>query len=600
MTNQKKLNKREFLKTILFGGISLGLAPSVAASVIQGRNGSSTKPGLALNHVPSKKADYLHPISLLDINIIGDLLKRSMKNFDRLEEEQFKPAHVFLSDETNGGWPGYNEGLIILGLTMDAQATHRDPLYLDDIFELLPQKLNPKGYFGKILPKGEISEQQLVAHGWLLHALCEYYSWKNDKKTPEMIKNITANLMLPASVYFSTYPVDPSQRPGDLNSPSKFGAWWLSSENGSFFMLLDGLMQTWQLFKTPELKKLIDVISNRFLEFDPVANKANVHSVLTACKALLNHYRSVENASILNKVEEIYLLYCNNARTENYEGFEQFGNPEKTDPSATIDSLLIATLLWNFTNKAGYLEDAHCIYLNGIELEQRFNGGFGPDTCSGGNNQLVEIFANESDKSSTYGGEGLSRAMQYSYFLGTNKFLIPFYNDNITTLRSGQKYLMVRQATEYPFNGYVKIEISETEQVEFPEFGFFAPSFTSNHKFLHNKKELAFNKLNHFLMVKPKVKPGDIIELTFDMEVRANNMKGKDNQNGSKSFSYGALLLGYEGKQEINLDKETVLTKEGTNFRINGGDLLLSPLRQMMDKKVTKGNNYKKQILFKD
>jgi hypothetical protein len=34
---------------------------------------------------------------------------RILKNFDRLEEKKYQPAHVFLTDEQSGHWQGDTE-----------------------------------------------------------------------------------------------------------------------------------------------------------------------------------------------------------------------------------------------------------------------------------------------------------------------------------------------------------------------------------------------------------------------------------------------------------------------------------------------------------
>ena len=73
-----------------------------------------------------------------EITIGGELKTRIDKNMSRLEEEKYQPAHVFLTDEQSGGWPGDTEGRTILGLVLDAQANHRTPRYLEEILSQLP------------------------------------------------------------------------------------------------------------------------------------------------------------------------------------------------------------------------------------------------------------------------------------------------------------------------------------------------------------------------------------------------------------------------------------------------------------------------------
>ena len=113
------------------------------------------------------------------MSVGGELLIRAMKNFDRLESEIYQPENVFIDykHSTPDVWAGDKEGRIILGLVLEARATHRTPLYLEKIIQMLPKRMNAKGYLGQIY-ENTIDEQQLSGHGWLLRGLCEYYEWK--------------------------------------------------------------------------------------------------------------------------------------------------------------------------------------------------------------------------------------------------------------------------------------------------------------------------------------------------------------------------------------------------------------------------------------
>ena len=72
-------------------------------------------------------------VSFENVKVGGELRDRLMRNFNRLEETKYQPDHVFLTEEESGYWPGDTEGRTILGLVMDARATGRTPLYLDEI-----------------------------------------------------------------------------------------------------------------------------------------------------------------------------------------------------------------------------------------------------------------------------------------------------------------------------------------------------------------------------------------------------------------------------------------------------------------------------------
>ena len=108
----------------------------------------------------------------------GELATRIDRNFDRLEDEMYRPDSVFHS-RLWLEWPGDAQGRIVLGLVCDARASGREPLYLQTILDHYPQFMNEQGYFGPVFD-GVLNEQQLSGNGWVLRGLCEYYEWTKD------------------------------------------------------------------------------------------------------------------------------------------------------------------------------------------------------------------------------------------------------------------------------------------------------------------------------------------------------------------------------------------------------------------------------------
>ena len=119
----------------------------------------------------------LAPAGFENVTVGGELGDRLSRNFDRMETELYQPEQVYWTEQESGGWPGDKEGRTILALVLDGRASHREPKYLGELIRLLPEHLNAKGYLGSI-HEGEVDEQQLSGHGWLLRGLCEYYAWK--------------------------------------------------------------------------------------------------------------------------------------------------------------------------------------------------------------------------------------------------------------------------------------------------------------------------------------------------------------------------------------------------------------------------------------
>lgn len=61
-------------------------------------------------YATSKSKDKsIVPATFSQVKVGGELQVRILKNFDRLEEKKYQPAHVFLTDEQSGHWQGDTE-----------------------------------------------------------------------------------------------------------------------------------------------------------------------------------------------------------------------------------------------------------------------------------------------------------------------------------------------------------------------------------------------------------------------------------------------------------------------------------------------------------
>lgn len=362
----------------------------------------------------------------------GDLWTRLQRNFDRLEEEKYRPENVFQREKEAGNWPGDTEGRTVLALVLLAQATGRAPRYLDEILVRWPGEVNARGYFGDIWPDDTISEQQLSGHGWVLRALSELERWRPGGPARALAAPIIENLILPTAGDHRLYPLDPSVRKaaGEFSGThlGRVGRWLLSTDVGCDFICLDGVVDVYDVFRDERLRPVIEEMVGRFLELDLVAVKAQTHATLTACRALLRWSMISGDESLVRAVAERYALYTERAWTEHYANFNWFGRPEWTEPCAIVDSLMVAMELWRRTQTHRYLEDAQRIYFNALAHAQRANGGFGCDNCPGADGEDDLFFkVYEAHWCCTMrGGEGLSRMAQYGGAIVGSEWRLPF------------------------------------------------------------------------------------------------------------------------------------------------------------------------------
>ena len=185
----------------------------------------------------------------------GENAARAALLFSRLEGPMYRTEDIYSVE--SGGWPGDWEGRTVLALTLLHQITGKEPAYLAEILEELPRHLNAKGYLRQIYENGELNEQQLSGHSWLLRGLCAAYEsdvCENPAKLLSEIEAIVRNLYLPAIGKYRHYPIREEDRVEDGEASGhigkKVGDWYLSSDTGCAYIPLDGLSHAYTVLDT--------------------------------------------------------------------------------------------------------------------------------------------------------------------------------------------------------------------------------------------------------------------------------------------------------------------------------------------------------------
>lgn len=555
-----------------------------------------------------KKEDVFSPVSFENISMKGELRERVLKNFERLESRKYQPDMVFLTEEASGNWPGDTEGRTILGLVLDAQASGKEPLYLEEIIKKIPDHLNHLGYMGLVY-ENRMNEQQLSGNGWMLRGLCEYYEWKKEEKILQIISSIVNNLFIKGKGFYSLYPIDPTVRNTNVGAEAGTiqkteGKWMLSSDIGCVFIGMDGAIHAYEYLRIPELKVVIEEMIERFLEIDPIKIKAQTHATLSACRGLLRYASITGEKRYLEEAEKRWELYKSDGMTENYENYNWFDRFDTwTEPCAIIDSYLLAVQLWQHTMKPEYRDDAELIYYNGICHTQRFNGGFGCDNCPGNgiHDVCLKVHVNEADWCCTMrGGEGLGRASEYSYYIKNDTIYVPFFHESELTLQGQHNVrFSLEQTTSYPFSENICFKVKENS-VGNVVLKLASPSWMLNKQLKVNGKKADFKEENGFILVNGYSEAGTVIELSYQQQIY---MKSVNNPNNTSLDQFricsGPLILGIENSQVVKLSKEDKVfrTNKGV-FKVENKDIYLSPIYHLMDLKVWGDTSYKKQVLF--
>jgi len=554
-----------------------------------------------------KMPDSVQVINTAQVQIGGELHVRLMKNFDRLEEELYQPDNVFMTEEASNFWPGDKEGRTILALTKLAETTGRTPKYLDTIIKFFPEKVNAKGYFGPIYPEHVFDEQQLSSHGWVLRGLCEYYLWKKDPKVLGYINRIIDNLVLPTKGFHQNYPIDPTKRKhGGQASGNrineKVGNWILSTDIGCDFIFMDGVVQACQVTGREEIKPIIDEMVGVFRKIDLIRIKAQTHATLTGLRALLRYYEITGNISLIEAVEKNYDLYRKYGRTETYENYNWFSRPEWTEPCAVIDSYLLSVKLWQLTGKPEYADEAQLIYYNAIGFEQRENGGFGTDNCSGANSVFLHADLDEAYWCcSMRGGEGLATVAHNLFFKGNQSIYIPSFENASANIKFDNNSILLDEKTNYPFGNEVYFIVKETNLRFTPEIKILAPEWIQQPEIFINERKIKTTSENGFICFSEKLNKGDQISYQFKLKSGAEKLENPNSQTGYHKYFYGPLILGHSGKEEIEVPQQAEFKLKGNEtFSINNDTLKFIPVHHLLNPEVKKGTGYQVQVLFKN
>jgi len=487
-------------------------------------------------NIPSGKK----PVAFDDIQPGGLLESHAQLSFKRLQEEYFQWNSI--SSVNFKRFPGDAIGRCINGLTLLSQALHQPATpNLLEIIRRYDELANSDGYLGPILPETRANEDVIAAHNGVLCGLTEYIIWNNDAKAKEKLKHVVDNLVVPAKNAIQCYRVDSEE--------AKIMNWVLSGGDiGQLFLALDGMTRAYTIFPSAELKSTIETAIDRYRKLDLVAISAQTHAMLSATTGILRWYEFQHRPEDLAFAEALYKQYRDLAMTETYENFNWFNRPKWTEACAVIDSYILTVMLWCSTGKVSYLEDAHHILFNGVLAGQLSNGGFGtsPCVCDQTGIHTVKKHLEAPFCCSMRGAEGLTRAMQYSYFTENETVTVPFYTANTATLRLGNGTCKIEETTSYPYEGQVRFEVVESKMSANTDLQFFVPSWAEPGSFeiKVNGKKINTNVRNSFAYLRLQLAKGTVVELTFKQKFGATTALHPDKSPGAVRYFNGPLLLG--------------------------------------------------------
>jgi hypothetical protein len=480
----------------------------------------------------------LKPIPFEDHTPDGLLKARAELSFRRLQEPYFQWDHV--SRVNFGPFPGDAIGRTINGLTLLSQALNQpEPASLKDIMRHVPSLANPDGYLGPKLPESRANEDTMAGHNGYTYGLAEYALWTKDPAAKESLRRMVANLFVPARAAIAGY---------RETSEAKVD-WHLSGGDvGQFFTTLDGMTRAYALVPSPEFKATIETAIERYRKLDLVGLSAQTHAMLSAATGILRWHEMHHRPEDLAFAETLYKQYRALAMTETFENYNWFNKPQWTEACGVIDSFILTVDLWRQTGRANYLEDAHLILFNGLLPGQLHNGGFGTGPCVGHATGTcrTKLHSEAAFCCSMRGGEGIARAIQYSYFQNKDTVVLPFYSNGTATLRFAEGTCKVRQETGYPHKGQVRLEVLESQLNAEKKWRFFVPSWALKDSFeirVNGKKEKP-RLADSFAEITLPIVRGTVVEVVFQQERGPRPAVQEELAKGATRYFDGPLLLG--------------------------------------------------------
>lgn len=528
----------------------------------------------------------------------GYLMKRARYTHDIYKA--YTPEHVltlnYSTTPSDKAFPGDTIGRYILSTTLLSRALHEpEPETLSRVMAALPGMVNAEGYLGWVLPKDRADETGLSNIMWS-NGLTEYYLWKKDPVALKMDQNLFTQIFLPVREAYDYY-YAPEKSDGKIK--------WVhcTCDTAQAFGIIDPATRGYQVAPSPELKQEINDLIRLYHKVDPEKIQAQVHAVLFATRGILRWAEMEQNAETLAFGESLYRRYRQNAMTENYENYNWFGKPKWTEGCAIVDSFTDAARLWKLTGRSEYLADAQLILFNALLANQK-DGDFGIDNCVGANG---EIFLKHGKGApwccSVWGGKGLARAFQYSYFQIADGVAVTIPGNSTVTVRLPDGALTLQQSTGYPHEDGIRFRVQASESEKDRTLAVFMPPWIERASITATVNGAAAScpVEDDFLLIKRPMKAGDKIEVQFKQRCGVAPLLRPELAPGFHRIMRGALVLGVDSAEEKTLPINAQFEPLG-GACFKAGRLTLAPVCDLMDRrnveKCRKSGSV--QVLFRD
>jgi len=551
------------------------------------------------SETPLRRSQAIRFVDFEDI-LPGDGLLPRRARYTLELYQRYTSQHVlklnYSNQPSDKAFPGDTIGRYILSATLLSRALHEpEPETLRQVMAALPGMRNAEGYLGWVLPPDRADETGLSNVMWS-NGLTEYYLWKKDRMAFDLDRNVFRQIILPIrEAYYYYY--SPEKTDGRIK--------WVhcTSDTAQAYGIIDPATRGYALFPSRALRQEINELIRLYRKIDPVQIQAQIHAVLFTTRGILRWYEVEHNPEHLEFAESLYRRYRALAMTENYENYNWFGRPEWTEGCAIVDSFTVAVRLWRLTGKSEYLSDAQLILFNALLANQK-NGDFGINNCVGPKEQLFLKPGSAAPWCcSVWGGKGLARALQYSYFRSDDGLIVTIPGNSTVTAHLPGGPLTLKQTSGYPRENGIRFEVLASKSKRERTLSVFMPSWIKPGSIAVtvNGQRTECTLENEFLQMRRPMKRGDVIDVQFEQVCGQAPLLRPDRTPGFHRYMHGPLLLGVDTKESQSLPLGTPLQSTGAAAYRAGG-ATLAPLCDLTDRRdeVKRARSGSIQVLFRD
>lgn len=476
-------------------------------------------------------------------------------------------------------WPGDRSGRIIEALAVLDQYLGRRPERLDRLVHTLPDRLNSRGYVGRLAPRDELHTDQLWGNWFQILGLVAYWELTGDAAALDVARTIADGLFLSTLPDWEPYAYDFHWHPAPPHR------WKIYVHPGAGLASGGGLIHLYRATGEANYLRAARQVAEMVLGY-AWREGAHGHSALSMLINLVDVYALTGETRYLAAAIDGQNWVGANATSVNGEPYNLFLPRDTYMEGCGVGDWLVLNLkLWGATGEARYLAVAEDVLYNALFHVQRPSGSFGCDAERPDGLSAEARFFEADWCCSMRGGRALGELLRYLYATRDGDVLVNFYAPGSVTLtpwRLNSAWVRLVQETDYPVGGRIILTVDSDQARDFA-IRLRMPACVRAAEVCVNGEHTEAPSEGSYLVVRRRWEPGDRCELHLLLGLRAYAPGGFPAQHAGTPdaptvvpdvcFYHGPLLLGLDSLHH----DEAVLDASGFLLVPRDGDNLILP-----------------------